>query len=97
MQVGVIASFTALPGKGPALLQALRDNVAFVREREPGCLRCDIFVATDDADRISLVEIYESQAAYDLHRSAPYGGELLARVQPHMDGWPSAGLFSVDG
>ena len=92
MKIGMIASFTALPGKAEALLQALRDNVAFVREREPD-LRCDIFVAEDDAHKISLVEVYASQAAYDLHRSA----ELLARVQPHMDGWPSGARFRVDG
>ncbi|OJU15375.1 MULTISPECIES: antibiotic biosynthesis monooxygenase [unclassified Sphingomonas] len=95
MKIGMIAAFTALPGKAEALLQALRDNVAFVREREPD-LRCDIFVAEDDAHKISLVEVYASQAAYDLHRNAAYGADLLARVQPHMDGWPSGARFRVD-
>ena len=95
MKIGVIASFKALSGQRAQLVAALQENIAMVRANEPGCLRCDVFTSIDQADQVSLVEIYASEEAFETHRTAPYGAELFARVKPHMDGFPTADRFHV--
>lgn len=95
MKIGVIASFKAQPGQRAQLVAALQENIAVVRANEPECLRCDVFTSIGHDEQVSLVEVYASEAAFEAHRTAPYGAELFARVKPYMDGMPVADRFHV--
>ena len=64
MAVKIIINLQAQPGKGDALVQffgeVLGDTRAFA-----GCIECDVFRNQDDSDQLSIVELFESRAAYD--------------------------------
>jgi quinol monooxygenase YgiN len=48
---------------------------------EPGNRAFDVFAARDDADRLVLLERWESREALDLHLAQPYMREVLAMLQ----------------
>ena len=96
MQVFLLVKFTANDQQRDQLIDALRENIAFVRAHEPGFVRCDLIEEVGDADSAQCVmlEVYESEAAYEVHRTAPYGADLYAKVKPFMSGMPTVTRFS---
>jgi autoinducer 2-degrading protein len=71
----VIALFVALdvrPALRERLLAAITAQGAASLEREPGCLRFDVCVDSDNANRVLLYEVYKDEAAFDAHGKTPH-------------------------
>jgi quinol monooxygenase YgiN len=68
----VIAKIRAAKGKGDALAALLKEQVAAVRQAEPGCLVYRPHRSTKDPDLFVFYEQYRDDAAFDAHRKAPH-------------------------
>jgi len=69
MAVRLIISITAAPGKGAELAEAFRGRCAEVM-KEPGCQQFEVFQSVLNPDKLSLLELWEDQAALDAHAQA---------------------------
>lgn len=77
----VVARIRAAKGRGDALAALLREQVAAVRQAEPGCLVYRPHRSTKDPDLFLFYEQYADQAAFDAHRRAPH----LAAFREHRE------------
>jgi quinol monooxygenase YgiN len=68
----VVAKIRAAKGKGEALAELLKEQVAAVRKAEPGCLVYRPHRSTKDPDVFMFYEQYTDNAAFDAHRKAPH-------------------------
>ena len=67
----VVAKIRAAKDKGDALAALLSEQAAVVRNAEPGCLVYRVHRSTKDPELL-FYEMYVDDAAFDLHRKAPY-------------------------
>jgi autoinducer 2-degrading protein len=65
------------------LLEALWEDANGALDHEPGCLRFDVTVDSEDPNRFMLFEVYRDAAARAVHRAAPY----LKRVAAGLAEW----------
>jgi quinol monooxygenase YgiN len=68
----VIAKIRAVKGKGDALAALLKEQVAVVTKAEPGLLIYCPHRSSKDPDLFIFYEQYKDDAAFELHRKAPY-------------------------
>jgi quinol monooxygenase YgiN len=68
----VVAKIRAAKGKGDALAALLTDQVAAVRQAEPGCLVYRPHRSTTDPELFVFYEQYRDDAAFEAHRNAPH-------------------------
>ena len=68
----VVAKLRAAPGKGGALAALIVEQVATVRRTEPGCLEYTACRSTSDPELFLFYELYEDDAAFDVHRRSPH-------------------------
>jgi len=68
----VVAKLRAAKGKGDALAALLTEQAAAVRSAEPGCLVYRPHRSTTDPDLFVFYEMYEDEAAFEVHRNAPH-------------------------
>jgi quinol monooxygenase YgiN len=66
MQVRLVITMTAAPGRGADLAAAFRERCADVMQ-EPGCEQYEIFQSALDPDKLTLLELWKDQAALDEH------------------------------
>jgi quinol monooxygenase YgiN len=66
MSVRLVITFTAAPGKGHELTQALRSRCEEV-VKEPGCEQFEAFRSVVNPDRVILLERWRDQNALDVH------------------------------
>jgi quinol monooxygenase YgiN len=66
MSIRLIISLTAAPGKGAEFAQAFRSRCEEVM-KEPGCEQFEVFQSALDPDRLTLLELWQDQAALDAH------------------------------
>jgi quinol monooxygenase YgiN len=66
MQVRLVVTINAEPGKGAELAKAFRERCADVM-REPGCEQFEVFQSVLDPDKLVLLELWKDQAALDVH------------------------------
>ncbi len=66
MQVRLVVSINAEPGKGNALAAVYRERCADVM-KEPGCEQFEVFQSVLNPDRLCLLELWKDQAALDVH------------------------------
>lgn len=71
-EVTVVAKLRAAPGKGDALAALLVEQAATVRSTEPGCLAYTAHRSTSDPELFLFYEVYEDDAAFDLHRRSTH-------------------------
>ena len=69
MPVRLIIAITAAPGKGTDLAHAFRGRCEEVM-KEPGCQQFEVFQSVIDPDKLTLLELWEDQAALDAHAKA---------------------------
>ena len=69
--ITVIARIKALPTREKDVREELRNLVSPSRS-EPGCLRYDLHVATDDTTRFMFVEEWKSSKDLNAHLQQPY-------------------------
>jgi len=70
--LAVLAKLRGAPGKGDALAALLAEQVATVRSTEPGCIAYKAHRSTSDPDLFLFYEVYEDDAAFELHRRSPH-------------------------
>ena len=68
----VVAKIRAAKGKGDALAELLKEQVAKVKSTEPGCLVYRPHRSTKDPDVFVFYEQYKDDAAFDAHRKSPH-------------------------
>jgi quinol monooxygenase YgiN len=66
MSIRLVISFTAAPGKGGELAQAMKARCTEV-QREPGCEQFEAYQSVAVPDKIVLLERWADQAALDVH------------------------------
>jgi autoinducer 2-degrading protein len=67
----LVVDLNVKPEMRERFLAAIQENALSLRE-EPGCLRFDVVQDSDDANHFLLYEVYEDEAAFESHRSAPH-------------------------
>ena len=78
-QVTVFARLRAAQGKGDALAALMGELAQVVRAKEPGCLAYRLHRSNGDPDLLMFYETYADEAAFEIHRNAPYVLECRAR------------------
>ena len=68
----VMAKVRAAKGKGDALAALFKEQAAAVRKAEPGCLAYRPHRSKKEPDLFIFYEQYKDDAAFDIHRKAPY-------------------------
>jgi len=66
MSIRLVITFSAAPGKGAELAQAMKARCAAV-VTEPGCEQFEAFQSVADPDKVVLLEHWKDQAALDAH------------------------------
>jgi quinol monooxygenase YgiN len=66
MAVRLVLQFTAAPGKGAELAAAFKGRCEEVAS-EPGCLQFEIFQSALDPDKLTLLELWQDDAALAEH------------------------------
>ena len=66
MQVRLVVTINAAPGKGTELAQAFKARCADCM-REPGCEQFEVFQSVLNPDKLALLELWQDQAALDAH------------------------------
>lgn len=66
MPVRLVIHLNANPGKGGELLHAFKQRCEDVM-KEPGCLQFEVFQSALNPDRLVLLELWQDQAALDVH------------------------------
>jgi quinol monooxygenase YgiN len=96
----VVATLRAAKGKADALVAMLTEQVEVVRKAEPGCTAYRLHRSTSDPDLLLFYETYVDEAAFDVHRKAPYLADYRARREREglLDGPVEVQVFrSVTG
>ncbi len=60
------------PGQRDAFVARIKQHGEFCLANEPGCLRFDVMIPLDEADRVVVFEIYADKAALDAHDCTEY-------------------------
>ncbi len=68
----VVARIRAAKDKGDALAALLSEQAGVVRKAEPGCLVYRVHRSTKEPELFLFYETYVDDAAFELHRNAPY-------------------------
>src|SRR5579863_5764425 len=66
MQVRLVVTIDAMPGKGSELAQAFRARCLECMQ-EDGCEQFEVFQSVLNPDKLALLELWRDQAALDAH------------------------------
>lgn len=82
----LVARYTARPGAGETILQALQKMSSLVKANEPGCALYQVCRSVEDPDRLLLYEQYLDQEALGAHRQTPYFREIVeGNISPLLE------------
>ncbi|HEY1425126.1 MAG TPA: antibiotic biosynthesis monooxygenase family protein [Caulobacteraceae bacterium] len=84
MPLRLVITLNAAPGKGAEFAEALRGRCQEVM-REPGCLQFEVFRSVLDPDKLTLLELWEDEAALAAHAEA---NKTRAPLPPGLGGPP---------
>ena len=79
--IAVIATVRTHPGKGGDYVAAFRRLRDIVVSNEPGTLFYDVVQSRNDPDVYRVIEIFEDQAAVDLHDKTEWLAKGLEEVK----------------
>lgn len=82
-QVVCVAEFRALEGKTEDLINALHILIE-PTVKEPGCVRYELNQRVDDPRRITFIEKWKDQEAFDRHCAMPYIKDFFDNVRPGL-------------
>jgi quinol monooxygenase YgiN len=66
MALRLVITLNAAPGKGAEYLEAFKGRCPEVMT-EPGCLQFEVFQSALDPDKLTLLELWEDEAALAAH------------------------------
>ncbi|MDA0653031.1 MAG: putative quinol monooxygenase [Proteobacteria bacterium] len=72
MALSLFVTITLKPGTRDKFVEVATGHRGRVLDREPGCHRFDILLPDDAENQVCLYEVYEDQAAFDLHGGTDY-------------------------
>jgi autoinducer 2-degrading protein len=72
MAVSLFVTITLKPGTRDQFVEIATGHRGRVLDRESGCHRFDILLPDDSENVLCLYEVYEDQAAFDLHVGTDY-------------------------
>ncbi|MCS6779893.1 MAG: antibiotic biosynthesis monooxygenase [Geminicoccaceae bacterium] len=78
----VVAEFKVRPGRMDDFLPLIEQHARNTRAHEPGCLQFDVVRDGEDPDRAFVYEVYRDEAAFELHKAAPYLAWYRERAEP---------------
>jgi autoinducer 2-degrading protein len=78
----VVVFLEAERGREEDLRHALISYTRTCLEREPGCKRYDICLDPVETGSFLLYQVYDDQAAYNLHRELPHYSEFRQMTDP---------------
>jgi quinol monooxygenase YgiN len=82
-QLVCVAEFRALEGKEMELIAAMHSLIEPTR-KEQGCLRYELNQRSDDPRRITFIEKWKNQAAFDEHCATAYIKHFFDEVRPRL-------------
>jgi (4S)-4-hydroxy-5-phosphonooxypentane-2,3-dione isomerase len=77
----VLVEYRVQAGHMDKFLARLRDHIARTRSIESGCVQFDLLRPHKGENTVHLYEVYEDQAAFDLHN----GSDHLARYKSETE------------
>lgn len=72
MAISLFVQITLKPGTRDKFVEIVSAHRGRVLDREPGCHRFDVLVQDDNENQVCLYEVYQDQAAFDLHVETDY-------------------------
>jgi quinol monooxygenase YgiN len=85
--IGLIVRLKTNPGKGPAFEAAFAKQAAGVRANEPANKLYQLVRSREDENSYVVMELYDNEAALEVHRSAPH----MVENRPNMAGLVAPG------
>ena len=82
-RVVVVARFLAREGKEHELVEAMQ-KLMEPTHKEPGCLRYELNQDVADPRRVTYIEKFADQAAFDSHVAQPYIKDFFRNVAPSL-------------
>jgi quinol monooxygenase YgiN len=67
----IMGTIEVAPGKRAQVLPLLMAHRARCLKDEPGTLQFEVVIPREDDSRILIYEVYENDAAFEVHRNAP--------------------------
>jgi quinol monooxygenase YgiN len=77
----VIAEFEVKPDKLEQFLELARTDASQSVAKEPGCHQFDVTLDREQPNRVVLYEVYENQAAFDVHLETPHLAAFRAGIE----------------
>ena len=87
MAIGIVVRLKTNPGKGPDFEAAFAIQAAGVRANEPGNKLYQLVRSRTEPDSYVVMELYESDADLETHRTAPH----MVENRPRMAGLVAPG------
>lgn len=87
MAIGLIVRLKTNPGKGSAFEAAFAKQAAGVRANEPANKLYQLVRSREDENSYVVMELYDNEAALEVHRSAPH----MVENRPNMAGLVAPG------
>jgi autoinducer 2-degrading protein len=81
-EIVLVVEYVVKPEFRDAYLARVRQHRKNVLANEPGCRAFDILTTAEDPNKVLLYEVYEDQAAFDLHTQTPYMAEYRVDTEP---------------
>jgi quinol monooxygenase YgiN len=78
----LVVDFEVKPETLDRFHQLIAENARKSVANEPGCRQFDVMRAQDNANRITLYEVYDSEAAFEAHGKMPHVAEFFAEGRP---------------
>lgn len=76
-KLAVIGTVEVPPGKRDQVLRLLMAHRARCLKDEPGTLQFEVMIPREDDSKLLIYEIYQSDAAFDVHRKGPSRAQWL--------------------
>lgn len=78
----LVADLDITPGQRDTFVARARQHRENVLKNEPGCQRFDLLVPNDDDNKVILCEVYDDDAALELHLNTPHMKQYLEDTGP---------------
>lgn len=80
--VALLLELDIVDGQRAAFLARSREHRETVTRNDPGCLRFDVLVSEDAADKVFLYAVYTNRSALETHFSTSYTKHFFDGTRP---------------
>jgi quinol monooxygenase YgiN len=79
MSFVLVVDIRIKPGNEEAFMSRLTENARNARQ-EPGCRQFDVLVDPKDRTKVMLYEVYDNEAAFEVHQQTPHFKKYVAEA-----------------